>query len=292
MRVTQSMLSNNMLRNLTKSYSKMGTLQEQINTGKKISKPSQDPVVAIKGMGYRTDLEKVEQFQRNIGEVNNWLDSSDDSLDKVGLALQRVQELVTDAANDTKTPEDRAKIQKEISQLRDQIQSLGNTRVGDKYIFSGTKTLTPLFSKDVGGNVTIGGTVPSAPPTPGFNNEVNIAIYDGIELTVNSKGYDMFRKIDEMMVNIESSLDLNKIPVSTGVEIGKFLKNISDVTDTVLEERAEIGARQNRVEMMENRLGMQEVIVTKQLSNNEDIDYEKAITEMITQESIHRAALS
>ena len=112
MRVTQSMLSNNMLRNLSGSYNKMAKLQEQINSGKKITRPSQDPVVAIKGIGYRTDLNKVEQYQRNLGEVNNWLDSSDDALDKVGIALHRVQELVTQASTDTLTPDDRTKIEK------------------------------------------------------------------------------------------------------------------------------------------------------------------------------------
>ena len=64
----------------------MGTLQDQLNTGKKITRPSQNPVVAIKGIGYRTDLTKVEQYQHNLGEVNNWLDTTDDTLDGVGQA--------------------------------------------------------------------------------------------------------------------------------------------------------------------------------------------------------------
>ncbi|MDI2589758.1 flagellar hook-associated protein FlgL [Psychrobacillus sp. NEAU-3TGS] len=281
MRVTQSMLSTNMLRNLSNSYNKMATLQEQINSGKKITRPSQDPVVAIKGIGYRTDLNKVEQYQRNLGEVNNWLDSSDDALDKVGSALKRVQELVTDAANDTKTPEDREKIKVEITQLKAQIRDLANTKVGDKYIFSGTKTLSPLY--DNNGNL-LGET--------GVDGSVNIEVYDGVEIKVNTNGKKMFEDIDKMMENIESVLDSSKTPVATGPEIAKYLEEISGNQDTVLAARADIGARQNRVEMMEDRLGAQEIIVTKQLSSNEDIDYEKAITEMITQESIHRAALS
>ncbi|GGA18584.1 flagellar hook-associated protein FlgL [Psychrobacillus lasiicapitis] len=281
MRVTQSMLSTNMLRNLSNSYNKMATLQEQINSGKKITRPSQDPVVAIKGIGYRTDLNKVEQYQRNLGEVNNWLDSSDDALDKVGSALKRVQELVTDAANDTKTPEDREKIKVEITQLKAQIRDLANTKVGDKYIFSGTKTLSPLY--DNNGNF-LGET--------GVDGSVNIEVYDGVEIKVNTNGKIMFEDIDKMMENIESVLDSSKTPVATGPEIAKYLEDISGNQDTVLAARADIGARQNRVEMMEDRLGAQEIIVTKQLSSNEDIDYEKAITEMITQESIHRAALS
>lgn len=60
----------------------------------------------------------------------------------------------------------------------------------------------------------------------------------------------------------------------------------------MLEARADVGARQNRVEMMTNRLSLQEINVTKQMSQNEDVDYAEAITQMITYESIHQASLS
>lgn len=274
------MLSTNMLRNLSNSYNKMATLQEQINTGKKITRPSQDPVVAMKGIGYRTDLGKVEQYQRNLGEVNNWLDSSDDALDKVGSALQRVQELVTKASTDTLTPDDRQKIENEITQIKEQIRDLGNTKVGGKYLFSGTNTNSPLHD---GTNFLTTATA------PGVNNDVNIEVYDGVEITVNTKGLDIFQKIDDMMIGLEKDLQDSNM---SGKDFDKYLTLKSDNEKFVLAARADIGARQNRVEMMEDRLGAQEIIVTKQLSSNEDIDYEKAITEMITQESIHRAALS
>ena len=74
--------------------------------------------------------------------------------------------------------------------------------------------------------------------------------------------------------------------------MGEFIGMIDNNMDAVLTQRADIGARQNRVEMMANRLDSQELNAIKQMSENEDIDYEKVITEMITQESIHRAALS
>lgn len=276
MRVTQSMLSGNMLRNISNSYNKMGTLQEQITSGKKITRPSQDPVVAIKGIGFRTDLGKVEQYQRNLGEVHNWLDSSDDALDNVGIALIRVQELVIDAANDTKTSDDRKKIQAEITQIRKQIQDLGNTKVGEKYIFSGTKTLSPLHD---------GTNFESA---TGVNSPVNIEVFDGVEIQVNTNGIGLLDEIDTMIGNIAITLGDG----SNGTVIGNYLGEINDKQNALLGSRADIGARQNRADMMENRLGTKEVIVTKQLSNNEDIDYEKVITEMISQESIHRATLS
>ncbi|MFJ5769129.1 flagellar hook-associated protein FlgL [Psychrobacillus sp. NPDC093180] len=274
MRVTQSMLSNNMLRNLSTSYNKMGKLQDQITTGKKVNRPSDDPVVAMKGIGYRTALDKVEQFQRNIGEVNNWLDSSDDALDKVGSALQRANELAVKAASDTTTPDDRAKIHSELDQLREHIQNIANTKVGDKYIFSGTKTTTPLFDEKTGGYPTTG--------LDSFNKDVEIEVFDGITLKANTNAIDVFKNIDQMFQDIkDGTVDFN-------AAIGK----IDDQMNEILTTRADIGARQNRVELMDERLQSQSVIATKQMSENEDIDYEKVITEMITQESVHRAALS
>ena len=261
----------------------MGKVQNQIETGKKVTRPSDDPVVAMKGIGYRTALDKVEQFQRNIGEVNNWLDSSDDAFDKVGSALHRANELAVKAANGTTTPDDRAKIESELDQLRQHIQNIANTKVGDKYIFSGTKTTTSPFDttanppayvelNDAAGN----------PINQGFTKDVEIEVFDGINLKVNTNAIDLFKDIDQMFQGIKDG----------NIQYGESIGSIDEQMNKLLTTRADIGARQNRVELMNDRLLSQEVIATKQMSENEDVDMERAITEMITQESIHRAALS
>jgi len=247
----------------------MGKIQEQINTGKKVNRPSDDPVVAMKGMGYRMQVDKVAQFQRNLGEVNNYLDSSDDALDKVGQAMHRARELVTSAANGTMTPEDKEKVQSELDQLREHIQDMANTKVGDKYIFSGTKTGSPLHD---GTNF---GT------DPAFSKDVEIEVFDGVTMKVNTDAAKLFEDIDDMFRNFNADTDFSAA-----------LAVVDANMDKVLTTRADIGARQNRVEMMSNRLDSQEAAAKKQMSENEDIDYEKAITEMLTLESIHRAALS
>ena len=269
MRVTQSMLSNNMLRNLSTSYNKMGKLQTQLDTGKKVNRPSDDPVVAMKGMGYRMQVDKVAQYQRNLGEVNNYLDSSDDALDKVGQAMHRAKELVTSAANGTMTPEDKEKVQSELDQIRKHIQDLANTKVGNKHIFSGTKTANPLYN----------GTVFETDPA--FSKNVEVEVFDGVTMNINTDAAALFKGIDDMFGKFDANTDFSAA-----------IKDVDDQMDKVLTTRADIGARQNRVEMMGNRLESQEASAKKQMSENEDIEYEKVITDMITQESIHRAALS
>ncbi|HEY4623728.1 MAG TPA: flagellar hook-associated protein FlgL [Solibacillus sp.] len=278
MRVTQSMLSSNMLRNLNVSYGKMSKYQEQLTSGKKVNRPSDDPVIAVKGMGYRVDLDKVEQFQRNLNEVNSWNDSTDEALDQVGSALHRIQELVTNAANDTNTPEERDKINSEIKQIQLQMRDIANTKVGESYIFTGTHTNSPLFNAD--------GTMANG---TGVQKSIQVNVFDGIAMDINLPGLELFKGIDDMITKVSTTLDN---PASTGEEIGALLSDIQGQTNKVLEQRAVVGARQNRADMMENRLSLQEVNVTKQLSENEDTDYAKTITEMVTTESIHQASLS
>ena len=276
MRVTQSMLSNNMLRNLSNSYSKLGKYQDQITTGKKVNRPSDDPVVVMKGIGYRTELNKVQQFSRNIGEAYNWLDTTDDTLDKIGSALQRARELMVQASTDTLTVEERLQINSELQQLREHINDLANTKIGNKYIFSGTKTTTPPFDNGY-----------PEPIDDAFFKGIEIEVFSGIQIQINTTPIQLLKEIDLMFADINTSMDKK----SAG-ELSSFLESIDNVMDKILTTRADIGARQNRIELMDERLQSQEVIATKQMSENEDVDYEKAITNLITQESIHRAALS
>ena len=280
MRVTQSMLSSNMLRNLNTSYGKMSKYQDQLNSGKVITRPSDDPVVAVKGMGYRVDVDKIGQFTRNLNEVNSWLDTTDEALDQVGTALHRVQELLTQAANDTNSADERKKIEAEISQIQQQIRDVANTKMGENYIFSGTNTSTPLYTD------TALGTLSTA---TGLEKSIEMNVFDGVSMTVNTTGLQLFSGIDNVLTNVSNVLKTN---TSTSTQISSLITNIQDQTGIVLEQRAVVGAKQNRAELMGNRLSLQEVNVTKQLSQNEDTDYSKTITEMVTQESIHQAALS
>lgn len=277
------MLSNNMLRNLNTSYSKMSKLQDQINSGRKFARPSDDPVAAVKGMDYRVQLDKVQQYTRNMNEVTAWVDTTDSVLSDMTSALTRVQELVTQAANDTNTQDEREKMVIEIKQIRQQIQDLANTQVGDKYIFSGTHTQTPLFSEGVIADPNI---------KTGLMQDIEIEVGDNIQLAVNVPGHDLFKKIDEMFLKLASDPGNIADPAIGGNEIGAFLTDVQNAVSDVLDVQAKVGANQNRVDTINNRLSLLEINVTKQMSLNEDTDYAKAITEMTTQESIHQAALS
>jgi flagellar hook-associated protein 3 FlgL len=270
------MLSNNMLRNLSNSYSDMGKYMDQLTTGKKINRPSDDPVVAVKGMDYRSQLLQVEQYKRNTGEVHNWMDNSDDALDQATKALQRIRELAVQASNDTYDTAERKNIKQEVEQLRNHLVDIANTQVNGNYIFHGTKTDQKPIAD------------PSAITTI-EEKPVYIEVSSGIQIKANVDanaifGKDAFDKIDALIGALDDPASASQIQTSIG--------DIDENIDNILNARADLGARMNRMELIENRLGSQEISATKMMSDNEDIDYEKVITQLITQESIHRAALS
>lgn len=275
MRITQGMLSNNMLRNLTSSYSKMDTLMDQVSTGKKINRPSDDPVIAMKGMGYRTELKQIEQYKRNTSEVHNWMDNTDSALDKATQTMQKLRELAVQASSDTYDASERENIMKEVKQLKEHMMDIANTSVNGKYIFNGTDTETPPIDEN-------GNFVPSS------TSPVLIDVASGTKLQANVNpedvfGNDLFANIDSFIADLENN-DQEAIEGN--------ISSLQGGIDNIINARADLGARMNRLELVENRLSEQEIVATSTMAENEDVDYEKAITELITQESLHRAALS
>lgn len=278
MRVTQSMLAANSLRNLSKSYEKMGTYQDQLATGKKISRPSEDPVVAMKGMHYRTNLTEVEQYQRNISEAYQWMENSEAGIEQGTQVLQRVRELVVQATNGTNSPEDLKAIGAEIKQLKEDLVGSANTQVAGNYIFNGTETKKAPVTLNADGTVTV--LVDKSP----FEVEVS----KGVSLKANINSDNVFSEdLFTVVGSIEKALTSGDASGLDGL-----LSDLDGKMDAMTAERAELGARYNRLELIEERVMKQEVVSTRILSENEDADLEKVIMSLTAQESLHRAALS
>ncbi|RFU68300.1 flagellar hook-associated protein FlgL [Peribacillus saganii] len=279
MRVTQSMLSNNMLRNLSNSFERIGKLQEQISSQKKITRPSDDPVVAMQGILYRRNLEEVEQFKRNYSEAYNWVENSDTSLDKAGHAIDRIRELMVQVTNDMYDISQRQSTMEEIDQLKNHLVDIANTKSGDKYLFNGTDTLNAPV---------IDGNPPSF-ATPRNNNSVELELAKGVYIPVNAKSGEAFS--DDLFTDIQKVIsDLQN--GKPGKELSQHLDILDKHKSNLVNARADLGARANRIELMADRIDNQHIMSEKMLSENEDIDIEKVITEFTTQESVHRAALS
>jgi flagellar hook-associated protein 3 FlgL len=290
MRVTQSMLSNNMLRNLSKSYTSMNKYMDQLTTGKKINRPSDDPVIAMKGMRYRTEVGNVEQFQRNITEMHTWMDTSDDTLDETTQILNRLRDLTVQASNGTYEQNQREAIAKEVDQLQQQLVEAANTKVNNKYIFNGTQTtgidvdgtLEKPVTFDADGN-------PVVNLDPDDYRAVELEVTAGTRLQANVNPTNVYSQ--ELFDDIKALSDALKSDIPDE-DFDEFISVVDKHIDNTVSERADLGARMNRVELIESRLEGQRITARDMMSQNEDADIAEVIMNLTSQEAIHRAALS
>ncbi|TRZ36918.1 flagellar hook-associated protein FlgL [Niallia circulans] len=280
MRVTQSMLSANSLRNISSSYNKLNQLSNQVQTGKKITKPSDDPVVAMKGMYYRSSLSEVEQYKRNLSELYLWMDNSESSMNQASSGLDRVRELLLQGKTDTNGKDERNAIAEEINQIKEDLVNVANTKVNGKYLFHGTDVSNPPVTAGDPPQV-------AANLTDGSIDSYKVEVSSGVSMkanvnpaTFNQEMFDVVQEIQDKMANNDS----------TGLD--DLLTRLDSVMNSLSSEKSELGARYNRLEMVESRIDAQEILANKVLSDNEDVDMEVAITNLSVQQSVHNASLS
>ncbi|MBP3618091.1 MAG: flagellar hook-associated protein FlgL [Lachnospiraceae bacterium] len=145
MRITNKMMTNNVLHNINNNKNLLSTLENQYSTGKKIQKPSDDPIIAVRALKLRTNLSEITQYtEKNIPDALSWMDTTESSLDVVNDILRQMNTYCNQGANDTLTAEDRNSIVENLEQLKQHIYQEGNSNYAGRYVFSGYKTDTPL----------------------------------------------------------------------------------------------------------------------------------------------------
>ncbi|MGN0507550.1 MAG: flagellar hook-associated protein FlgL [Lachnospiraceae bacterium] len=154
MRITNKMMTNNALYNINNNKNLMSALEQQYSTGKKITKPSDDPIVAVRALKFRTNLSELNQYyEKNIPDALSWMDVTESALDSVNAIITSMNTYCNQGANDYPTAEDRNSIVTNLQQLKDQLYQEGNTNYAGRYVFSGYKTDTPLVFNEATENL-------------------------------------------------------------------------------------------------------------------------------------------
>ena len=179
MRITNNILVSNMINYMGTNLQRLDKYQQQIATGKKISVPSDDPIVASRSLKLRTDVSEIEQYKRNVDDASSWMEITESSLSNMTDILQRARELTVQGSNGTNTPDDTAKIAKEMEQLKRQAIHIGNATYAGRYIFSGYKTDTPVIDEATGAfNVDVENTE-TIRYEIGIGDDININVTGG-----------------------------------------------------------------------------------------------------------------
>lgn len=150
MRITNKMMTNNMLSNINKNKFNMTSLEQQYSTGKRIQRPSDDPIITVRALKLRTNLSELKQYyEKNIPDAMSWMDVTESALTTVNSILKSMNTYCVQGSSDSLTATDRSSIVQNLMEMKNQIYQEGNTNYAGRYVFTGYKTDTPLiFTQD------------------------------------------------------------------------------------------------------------------------------------------------
>lgn len=146
MRITNNMMRNNAMLHIQKNKAAYNKYFEQYASEKKIQNPSDNPTIAVRALRFRTTMIEIEQYLSNCDDAENWMDATEEPIDKVNKILDGMLEYVTHAANDPNNADDRETIAKQLRQNADAIyQEHANRDYAGRYVFTGYRTDVPLL---------------------------------------------------------------------------------------------------------------------------------------------------
>lgn len=141
MRITNSIITNNTKANINLNKVEADRLNTMVASGQKISRPSDDPVVAIRALRLNSSLETLDQYYgKNIPDASAWLKTTETAMVQTDGVITSIREQLTTGSSDDNTAEDRTNILEQLKALRDQIYSSGNADYAGRTVFTGYRT--------------------------------------------------------------------------------------------------------------------------------------------------------
>lgn len=186
MRITQGHLFRRALGDIHRSLGKFTTVQQQVATGRRVNRPSDDPAAALRIIPLQNDLRGLQQMADNVSLARETLDTGAASLEDASSLVQRVRELTLQAVNGSIDAGDRSSIGQEMEQLLQQLVSIGNSRRGERFLFGGTESgSAPFELVDDGGGTRV--------LYHGNHDRLEVEVAPGVNTALNLSGDAIFQ---------------------------------------------------------------------------------------------------
>jgi len=254
-------------------------IQQQLATGKRINRASDDPAGAVVALGHRREIAFEEQIRRNLSSGISFMNATESALAGAVDVLQRARELTVQAANSTLGSENRTAIAAEIDQLINQLAQIGNTTFAGAYIFSGHKTRTPAFQ--------VNGNPPTSVTFQGDSGERLRQVSRQDSVAVNVDGGYVFGTVFDDLITLRDRLRGSGTPE----QFQESLAALDAALERMIDARAALGARVNRFEAALRYSEDVDTDLQRLRAEAEDIDLAETIVQFSTQEMAFQAVL-
>lgn len=213
MRMTNKIMQNNSLYNINNNKVLQDKLSTQMSTQKKITRPSDDPVVAIRALRLRTSVSELTQYyEKNAPDAESWLTVTEKALGTGTEVLTDMVKQATKAANKDLGVEDLTIITQQMKMLRDEYYSTGNVDYAGRYVFTGYRTDTTLsFTSEVeDSSITYDYTSITEPVKIGDFDSINYTDMSAVD-GLNKSNYTSYNTVTEQDI---TNSDIHRIRLS------------------------------------------------------------------------------
>jgi flagellar hook-associated protein 3 FlgL len=233
MRISTGQLYDRSIQAVLDNQKDLSDIQQQLSSGKKLLRPSDDPVGAAQVIRLTEEIDLIAQYKKNSNLLTNSLEQEETVLSSVNNAINRARVLMIQSGNGIIGAGDRKAIAIEVGQIRDQVFDLMNSRNSNgEYIFAGFQSASPAFSFNAsatGNKYAFEGD--------GGENEIQVS--DTTSLQMNNSGRDVFENV---LARLKSTITGSVGATSASLEVpvqsafDKFYKNNYDAVNAANNE--------------------------------------------------------
>ncbi len=276
-RVTHGSMTLSSLNNLQATLGRLSQSQEQVTTGRRINRPSDDPTDSARALRTRSSLADQQQYARNGQDATTWLDLTDSRLQSMNDSLRRVRDLALQGSTDTYSGTSREALAVEIEQLRDHLLAESNATYLDRPIFGGITAGEQAY--DDAGNFL------------GTTGDVHRTIADGIDVVINSDGPALFGSgATSMFAELDALANAVRAGDTAAIQGG--IDQVDVRSRLIVDELSDVGTRTNRVEDAVTAAKDAGLSLQSSISELENIELTEALVQLQMHEVSYQAALS
>lgn len=288
MRISTNTIYQSGISKISQLITEQSRLQQQISTGRRILTPSDDPVAAARAVGLTQAQNVNSQYVENRQAALTQLGTVESTLASVTELLTSTKASLVAAGNTVLSDTQRGYIAAELRNNLDQLISLANSKDGaGNYLFSGYLTKTQPFVKTATGANYQGDTGQRSIQVA---NDRQMAVSDTGSNVFQAGGNDIFQKLTDVITLLETPVATPADVAALTAGVGAASTSIGGSIDNVLTIRASIGSKLKELDALEVAGADRHLQYAQSLSELQDLDYAKALSDLARKQTILEAA--
>lgn len=277
LRVTEGSTSRGALLGLQASAGRLSALQQQLSSGRQITKPSDDPTGTVGALQLRSQLKQLTQYQASATDALGWLTTVDSAYSSISSQLQQVRTLVLQGMNTgTNSATSNQALAQQVDQARSSLLALANASYLGRPVFGGTTAGTVAFD-NTGAYVGDTGTVSR---TVGPNTTVDL----------NTPGTTAFGPNGSNLFDLLSTISTDLVSNPAG--LGADLTALDARQVAITGDQSLAGAKYQRIQGVQTTSSTNTIQLKSQLSDLQDIDLADMAVQVSSANAAYQAALA